>query len=367
MEIKIDKVYQPVDDYFYLNLTLDFGEDENDRVQNIIHQRFNDLATGLREEFEEQRKLYDVINKDYIKDDYHPGAYYFSPSDNGWRRFVKDMTEAELQMLTDIYANLIIAKMEHIRDMYAQQTTQRMTISMVKTGENAEINLEDTELKTIPMIMLGNKVVGVEFKEIEGVETLEDIKKQSYESLRKNYEAQLRVVKTNADKRITRLKQLFEKEKNELFADILKNSQDVLTNWEFEKIGNELFLKYKHRIVMDKVLRRGRIYDYPGDLQNMKEFYVSGLKVRVTPFIHERDVRITRGVNVHFNRPDRCCIGTLNGQPLFNVLRDIPETLKTANMDSPLNEELASYIRSEFLGKVSERDDVQTRSTWRLD
>jgi len=57
-------------------------------------------------------------------------------------------------------------------------------------------------------------------------------------------------------------------------------------------------------------------------------------------------------------------MGSLSGQPLFVVLRELPETLKIANMDSPNNSEIADYIRSNFLNNNALLEENRRSLEW---
>jgi hypothetical protein len=104
-----------------------------------------------------------------------------------------------------------------------------------------------------------------------------------------------------------------------------------------------------------KVIWEDNTYKYP---ETYKKIYVSGLKVRVGTFVTDPDVRITRGYNPHFNGSIGC-IGSLNGLTLLEALQQIPVSLQVANMNSPLNDTVSSYLHREFIQRINEQEKVE--------
>lgn len=347
MRIVLKKQYNSSEDYHKLNIEIDFDNDRERReVENLAGMDIYDIGLMLRNNFETQDKLYEIINEEYIDGLYDPKANYFNEGNRGFRRFIREMKERELQQLGDIYANIIISKVEYIREMHAHQMSHRVYITLNKEEEE-EKDLEKIKIKEPAIIIANDKAYSFKLKEIKDMEGYDSIKKNIYETIYEDLNAQMKVIRNNYDRRIDRLKELFEREKNELFADILKNSREIFTNWSFVEDNGELYLKYNDRITTTTVMHNGRSFAYPAD-SNAREMYVTGLRIRVTPTISESDVKITRGHNIHFNGTSGC-IGDFHGKPLFDVLKELPRSLAIANMDSPLNSGVARQLNEEFL------------------
>lgn len=355
MNIEIRRVYHANDDIFSLELKIEYStEEEQNEMHNLLGNRFDNLADTLREEFKEHKNLYKEIDERFLAKEYSPDNYYFHESDRGFRQFIRELTERELNQLAEIYSTIILGRAEYIRDMYRRENTARLEVGLGTLDQNVE--LEKLNIKNPAVLVTEDGAYAFELKPMKNVDSLQGIKENIYNTLHRDMNSQLQTLKQSYERRIQRLKEKFNRQKNELFAEILKNSKDIFAQWEFVEFEGDLYLKYKERIIMNKVFYRGVEYDYPGEEGGLREFYVSGLKVRVAPFIRESDVKITRGVNIHFKGSEGC-IGALNGRPLFQVLKELPDALRIGNMDSPLNIDLSNYLEDKFIPNASRSDN----------
>jgi hypothetical protein len=366
MLVEIKKEYTESEDYFYLDLNINFEEDEDERLTNTIHRNFMDLGDGLKRNFGQQEKLYALINADkYADNKYNPNGEAFYHGDRGFREFVKDLSERELRLLTEVYTDLILEKVEYTHQMYRQRHRSRVEVST--NNDTEAIQLEQLSIKEPAMIIANNKCYQVEFKAVKDKNSLEDVQEGIYKTIYDDLHTQMQTQKKNADRKIERLKAKFEKEKNKLFVETLLNAGRELNDWAFAEYEDGMYLKYKHEIVTSSVTYNGREYDYDGE--EYKKLYVQGLRVKIKEYIRGDDVRVTRGQNLHFDGSSGC-IGELSGRPLFDVLKELPEALKIANMNSPLNDDVRSYLSRNFISQFRDGDGNvgggHSTNEWRL-
>ena len=362
MKIEFNKTYSGYQDRFKLECDIEFDENEMDEIKSVVLGNYSDLANGLRRIYRSQAELYKTINEEkfYTSDDEHkyaPESRNFTHHDEGFSNFVRDMNERELRVLSESYANIISEKVEYIRQMYLKQKTERIELIM-EPGLGVPTDLEKINIAGPSLVIANDKVYQLELREADGFDSLQDITDKNYNILYNDMNSQNQAIRRVSERRVDRMKEMFEKEKNDLFTEIVKNSKAIFQNWEFVDFENQLYLKHKDKIVVDKVIKDGRMYRYPGP-PDFRELYVTGLKIRVTSSVTDTDVRVTRGFNVHFNGSVGC-IGELQGKGLFEALRDTPHTLTIANMDSPLNDRVASYLRENFLDDIEHRERIES-------
>jgi hypothetical protein len=370
MLVEISKQASETMSRYDLKVKITFSEDEDERVKRAVTGKYLDVARTLRTEFSHHDNLYKLVNEDkYCKDvKYNGKGRYFYSGDSGFKRFVEDLTERELEKLTEVYAGIIVDDIHNLKEIKNKEMRSVVSLNPIE-GRGNDVGLDKVKIQNSAVILGDGKVYTMEIKETQG-ESLEDIKESIYKDIYEDINSQIKTIKNNYERRITKLKDKFTDTRNKLFVDILKNSKEILENWEFVEEEGELWLKFKNKVNTTSVHFRNNLYQYPGDNEGMDELYVTGLKVRVTPRITSSDVKVTRGKNLHFIGTQRCCIGELEGKPLFEVLRDLPRTLQTANMDSALNMEIKTYLIDKFLNNITQEERNQvteervTRSEW---
>jgi DNA-binding transcriptional regulator YiaG len=363
MLIELRRLYDQHEDRFFLRQYITF-ENENDDIQDLVNREFvqRELHNIFQREFRTHEGLYKSIDEKYLAPEYNPTEQMFHPSDRGYAKFIRDMSKRDLDLVAATYRDVIVDKVGYIQEMFQREDSGRISVSVVDSGN--PVQLQQLDFGNTPMVIVGDQCYSMQLTELNGAQSIKDIEKDIYDKVTEDYQKQLNSIKRNYETRIDRLQSRFERDKNVLFAELLENSKDILNNWEFERHNDHLYLKYKNRIITDKITYNHATYDYPG-APDFQEMYVSGLKVRVKPFIDDSDVIITRGFNVHFTGSRGSgCMGSLSGQPLFVVLRELPETLKIANMDSPNNSEIADYIRSNFLNNNALLEENRRSLEW---
>jgi hypothetical protein len=363
MNIELRKQYNEHDEIFSIVGEITYSEEDEDSIESLVNNRFRDVPQALRRGFTTHKELYKLINEEKYKDDkYNPDGYYFYELDDGFKEFIKDMTESELQRLTNIYGDLVSEYLDYRTGMLTQQHKGRVSVGLQMLSEN-NIDLQKLDIQTPPILITEDKAYAFELKEMQNIDTLSSLKENVYNTIYEDLNNQAKVAISSYERKISKLKEMFEQEKNKLFSEILRNSKEIFMNWDFIEHEGSLYLKFKERIRTTKVIKNGIQYEYPG-APDFQELYVSGLKVKVVTFVRADDVSITRGKNLHFNGTHGC-IGDLNGQPLFNVLKDLPKALEIANMDSPLNDSVSTYLRRNFLdGHIAENNIEGNNTRW---
>jgi len=371
MIIEITKRYKEIYDRYVLKLNIEFATDEDENIISLVNRLFKDLPTGLKTGFNDHAELYQVINEEkYGSDRYRPANNYFNDGDAGFRQFIQDITEPELRRLIEVYTDLIIEKSEYIQQMYREEHKGRIYTSLLPDAK--AIKLEELEIVEPSFIVLNGQNYKLELQEIEGTVTNDAREEQRLTAIRNDFAGQLEAFKRNAERKQKRQSERFQREKNQIFVETLLNNAEMLKDWEYITIEGEMWLKYKHTIETTKIIYNGREYDY--DAETYDRLYLMGLKMKVMPNVSESYVKCTRGKNLHFSGTS-CCLGSLSGRPLFDMIRELPEVMKIANMDSPLNTNVKNYIAREVLPNydLTEPDeenegDTRVRRTkiWRI-
>jgi len=359
MDIAIKKEYDINRDTFHLMLMIDY-DNESREVRELIHERrYTFLSETLRTNFNTHRDLYKLISPRFLSDKYNPSGNYFEPqTDTGYKHFIEDINPRQLERFTNIYSSIILGGINEVQQRLDSEYTAHAALPFIDFKDKM-VGVEEVSIEGTPLIITRDKTYQLELREVEP-NGMKAIEQRVYAAIKEDFESQIRSVQEVSKQRIKELKNRLEQEKGELIVEFLTNSKDILQNWEFVDYEGALFLKYKERITVDKIVYDGYTYNYPSNLEGM---YVSGLKVRVTPLISASDVIITRGNHLHFNGSTGC-IGNLDGKDLLYVLKHIPEALKIANMDSPLNDILDNMLTDNFLETVTREDGVKME--WEL-
>lgn len=355
MIIEIEKKYDQHGDQYYLEFKIEYEDEDDDEVMTIIdNRRFHDLQWQFRDHYRTHRALYELINEEkFLNDRYYPDSNDFNNGSNGWLRFVNDLTDRELRTMTNLYTDIIIDKVEYIQRRQRQTYKSRVKTTL-KTGQ-IPVELEKLDFSNNDYMVTNNKVYKVELLETDGLTSINDLEENLYNTILDDLKQQLETERRNYKVKIERLRRKQREDKNNLFVETVNHVAN-LDRWDIVKINNETWLKYKDRIKTDKVSFNGQIFPY--DDENYKSMFVTGLKVKVGNIVTENDVRITRGYNLHF-RGTTGCIGDLNGAKLFDVLEKLPETLRIANMDSPLNSDIQLELSNGFLEDLkNENGDI---------
>lgn len=348
MRIIVSRTYFPRNDTFGLSLDIQFDDEDDPMTRSVVERDFTSLSTIFRREFDTHGELYNIIDPRFLTEmSFEPNGSRFDTNSEGFEKFVGILTQRQVEMVGRLVSDLISNRLTYIEEQYGKETETRVAINLKRNEPDKDALKEIDQIHPATLI-INDKAYAMELKEVEGVETFEDMKAEVYKTIKADYESQFESLKKIHGAQMSRLRAQMEQARTELFVDILKNAQEIFTDWSFEEIRGELYLKYKHRIVVDKVIKNRTAFDYP-DQEGLKELYVSGLRVRVVPFVSANDVRVTRGFNLHFTGTSGC-IGDLAGKPLIQVLKELPRALKIANMDSPLNSEVTSYLRT-FLSR----------------
>jgi hypothetical protein len=351
VRIVVEKRYLPIADVFELRHTVEFDKEDDQYVRRIVERDFKSVNRVFRRHFRTHESLYHLVNPKYISEEYDPSDSHFDSNIRGYSKFMEDLSQSEVERIGVIICDLIKERLTYIEMQYGKQHDSRIVMSL-RPNVPEHNALDEIKKITPATLIVDNKVYAMDLKAIEGVETYEDMRKDIYKTIREDYDAQFKAAKSSYEFQLTQLRKKLEKEKEELFVDVLQNAKEILNDWSFEEINDQLYLRYKKKVVVNKVTIGQSTYTYPGDL-DCKEIYVSGLKVRVTAHVSDYDVIVTRGFHLHFNGK-RGCIGGLSGKPLIRVLRELPKSLETANMNSPLNGEVRDHIRTKFLARKKE-------------
>lgn len=359
MIIQLDKIYKEDDDYHVIEQKIDHTDDDP-LVSNIINRKFLNLTMGLVNTYTTHSDLYTLITGDnkYLTGRYDPDSSRFSQYNTGWKNFCKDITERELQTFTEIYTDVILELIEYVNEQFRNQSHSTVETGLIKNREVARLN--QLHFNESMMVISNDQVYEMELKAVEGVESLDDIQENIYKSIKDDTIKQQEVKIKNAEKKNDQLRVKLNKEKDDMFVDVITNADEVLGDWEFYKEPNgELWFKHKTTIKTDKVAYNGRLYDYNREAcvnpDNFKELYIMGLKVRAKNHVINDDIKATRGFNLHFTGTSTC-IGELSGSSLLKVIKELPKTLKIANMNSVLNSTVKQYLNNNFMPTIREED-----------
>lgn len=353
MIVQIKRQHEQRGNYFDLRQKIEF-EKESNEVKSIVNHHFGDMVEAFRNEFGTHENLYRLINEKYLDRKYQPDGRHFNYGNAGFRQFVEDLSKREIRTLADVYTNMIMSKVEHIEKLKNEELTERISINPMDNVRKKETQLEDVDIRMPSMMVAGDKVYEVSMKEVDGILSVDDIKKEVYDTINNDFRAQVKTIKNSFKRKEEKLQQKFEQEKNELLTIVMKNADEIFKHWDVVDNDGTKYLQYKDKIVTDKIVHHNQLYDYPGE-PKFREMFVTGLRVRITPIVSAGDIQCDNCFNAHFDNPKHVCMGQLSGKSLFEVLRELPRSLEIANMDSPLSSSVQNYLNDEFLRKSGEK------------
>jgi len=173
--------------------------------------------------------------------------------------------------------------------------------------------------------LVSDKVYKVKLHETN-IETLQGLKEKTTKRIKSALETRFSVQVQALKEEIGKLNQKIEKVKNKSFVEGLK-LVDNLENWKVK----DGYLHYLGDIIATHVIKRDQVFE----LNKSKEFYIEGLRVKITP-------NPIRAFYTDSNHPNcnvsdavnYVCIGDLEGKDLKTVIENLPHTLKTINLNS---------------------------------
>ncbi len=284
------------------------------------------IAFGITDEAEIER----LHGRDSTFDESCDGFRLFMQkylNTTGW----KFINEANLAKIT----NLITTQLKvRLQSFISQTQPIRITQGIIffpTTDEQREEKI-DISIFDNALLVTNNGVYSINLIRKQA-KSMDELKNELQQSMQTIYNMQLQALKNAFKVKEEEIQKQIEKAK-------LEGLQIGLGLKEDWKIENG-YCVYKHIIYANKVQSNGEIHY----LTDEKKFYIRGLKVPLNLIVNK--AYCEKSYHPNASRGE-VCIGDLTGKSIFEVLEKLPETLKTANLDSAYPNDATQELREDF-------------------
>jgi len=255
--------------------------------------------------------LYNAIGFKYTSE-HHPNDHDFHINCDGFRRFLKEVTEEQLNKLTEAIN--------------------------IKNNEFCDACIISAPLKSTPQVSLcegegyieiNNKVYKVVFNEISNVKTINDLVAEITKKYTDMVNIKINSIHRTYNQQIAMMKKIYQEELSEAFCEGIKVLKRG-SNWKIY----ENKLTYKKTIIPTMIKKDDELYLIPED---DNPFYIEKFNIPIKPKIYRAYAADAFHPNVGWDEDDECwkvCLGTLDSESISKVMVEAPEMLKTINLDS---------------------------------
>lgn len=346
------------DDEEYLNKAMHYNNRSSITGKQYLHKFLQKL-------FKDHEEFYKAIGFEYDMSIHHGDDRDFHSDCTGFEEFMREyygtprwqeVSEQHLQKL----ANLCLQKIQQIVKKYEEARNTNVSVSVTASftsvsSTKQETSLDKIDFKTNDTILLtGNKAYKVTIAEIKDIQGLNDIVNSVANSVHGAYELQLKSKIAVMEDRVKQLEQELNHAKQRYLQEGIKLALSELQGWRID--GN--YAVYSKTIYVSRIRRNGRLYSLPESLA--RRFYVKGLKVAIATEIAEAHCDKA----YHCNCNDgKVCIGSLSGQDFITVLKKLPETLRTMNLDSAYSNDAKDEAEEIFAELAESEEEVVTWTT----
>lgn len=223
-------------------------------------------------------------------------------------------------------------------DFYHNEARMPWAASLIR--EYIEIAAQRGIMDIISVIKTAKvREIVIEFDKEAYIKEVEKTVKEQLEKIALKYKAlaeshidtiknQYTIKENTLKKRYRALESRIESERNSAFKVGVEIATRLPEGWKIDKWYDNTFLIYDKRIPVTHVKQNNRLYRVPPDL-----FYVNKIAVPIEEEVSK--AYLIEGYHPNGkNDEEILCIGDLKGKPLMEVLEKLPESLKTANLDS---------------------------------
>ena len=311
------------------------------------------LDDMLRAIYYTHKDFYDDIGYNYTSDD-HPEDDDFNEGCYGFSRFLKnyfniryfkELDDEDLKKLSQVIANRIA----YIYSKYVNEqntvVTASSTIHIAKEIDSVKIS--EPKIINDAILITDRGVYTVKLAKTN-LKSYEDIRRETINTVKRNYEEQLKAIVNSYKSMIKSLKEQIDEVKTNAFADAMSAMKTITEEgWTIE--NGELILKAK--LTPDKVIYQRTVYRLPEE--HIGKFYVKDIHIPLTTTV--TSAKCSDSYHPNINDSNSICLGDLEGKPLSIVVTEIPNTLKTMNLDSAFpnsaTRELEDIIEKLYLNR----------------
>lgn len=177
-------------------------------------------------------------------------------------------------------------------------------------------------------------VITTSFDKEAYIRNAERIIEEAIKSIESIKEMQINAIVAAKEKQIKMLEDEIKYARASSIATVIKLFNDpAMKKW---KVNGDR-LEHTEPIYVTKIKKYDTIYP-----DNSKKMFIEGLSIRIVPEIYQEDVEFKAAF--HPNCSDNyICLGDLAGADILKVIKELPEMLSTANLDSHYSNEAAKY------------------------
>lgn len=355
MNLSIVKKYCSSHGRLCLFMTLDISDSEiivlgKARDKELLDSALNcemHIQDFLQMLFYSQGDLYQSMGTRWRDTDWHSGHVDFGEGCSGFRNFLNEVLNApqnnetwggvsdeKIPMVRDGIIKFISGVVERYNNILSYNYETSITMEFPSESD-------DISRVKMPMITLSKDSLLVTPKGIYKLKavrmrtsTLEELKDELTASIKRMYESRINMQISVFDKRIKDLERTADLVKAEAFSNGVMVADQLKEKWAIVDTS----MVYRKTIVAKYIKHHNRIYNIPQEIVDEKKFFIGGLKIPIMG----RPRSISCGESYHVNSMDdtgTVCMGDLDGFPLEKVLKRLPSSLETLNLDSAYGED----------------------------
>lgn len=275
--------------------------------------------------------------------------------------FTSKMLEADYQKeFCDWVLNFKFAKLQAV----TKDSIRRRITATIEYVPKSEERVKESEITSVlkvrypAMLIVPNK--GVYRMELHKTQwdSLDDVLAHAEDGVKKCYNSIANAQKRALVEQLDGVRAQMEKQRADAFLMGLKAFSEFDGEWTIK----DGYAYYPSKIVATKLKKEEVVYDLATDI-----YYVQGICVPLDGKIQNFTpwAKTARHTNVGQSEGGKkaICIGTLEGEPLIDVLRRLPSMMTMLNLDSALNGEIAEEIEQSFDSIVKGKGRSRSRRT----
>jgi hypothetical protein len=331
------------------------------------------LKYALQKFFENHSQFYDYFGFD-AGVEHGPTGQDFNTG--GWRQFVQDAfntnrvkyitNDEDLQLFSDVIAKRLKEALDNYDDELLSDEENFVAQSSVTVDAEPSGTLTDPEMLDEALVVTNDGAKKLQVQDVEGAETLDDVKEQVEEDTKEVYENQVDARVETLKARNQRLEDKIESERKEM---LVKGIQMVgnLEDWKVE--GD--YLKYKKTVNMETVKLKD--HDEPRELteEAQEKFYIDGVKIPIKKKI--KKVRYEDAYHPHALSYGTCT-GSFRAEMGEEGLREAIDQLKHGDLhgrnhtesERDLKNNWEDYVKTETVENEDGEEEEQevTEEVW---
>ena len=323
-----------------LSSMMDFLRRENGGDTAVFKVKPHRILSRI---FENQGAFYSYLGfRESEYRNWHPDDADFHFGCDGWNKFTNYLrdnpriAENVCNLIAKLVAKEISKDIEEGTRFESLKYESAITIDFVRSSNDGKFELPKVQLAPQLLLVTNDGVYKLSLSKLENVKTLDDLKDEIQNTIKRIYEMQLEARVHSLKNRVKELEEKVREVETKAFLNGLKAYAKI------KQMGWELrddHLYYPKTIRVERIKLNGKIYE-----NTLFDWYVKGIKVKIKERIENGDVWIESHNHPNVDDEGRPCLGDLKGVDLLTFLENAVELFKTANLDSafwsPPDEEL---------------------------